>query len=198
MAPPADRAHRAAQRRLDEAIAARLAAILAGIADPTVQAAMDVYNLAAVAVVGGGQRRSVQLAFAYVGALIAYRRAPRLERALEPVLVTRASPVTRSPILRVWKLLEEGAAREEAVARASSYAGELASNDLQVAQRGGLDEAAHASGQRIRGWRKDLSPTACEWCVRVGSKSGRYKSAESVPFHENDRCGVVPVFEAEE
>ena len=83
---------------------------------------------------------------------------PTTERALDGIAVTPASPVARSPVLRLLARLKEG--DDELVARhsAGSYAGELGSGDLQAAERGGLDEAARAGTRRIRGWRKELSP----------------------------------------
>lgn len=192
-----DERHRLAQKRLDENVFARLYALLAGLSEPREQAAMDVYNTGAAAIVGGGQRASVQLAFAYVGALLRFKRQPSLDRALAPVLVSRESSVTRSPILRAWSMIDEGLPQSEAISSAQSYARRLASNELQVAERNGLDEGAHAAERKIRGWRKQLAASPCPWCVRVGGQRV-YRSAETVPFHENDECGVAPVFEREE
>jgi len=195
----ADRAHRAAQRALDDRTGAKLGDLLRALEDPMTQAAFDAYNVASAAVVGGAQRRAAQLAIAYVATQVPTRpkRPPSAARALAGVVVSRTSPVTRSPILRVWGKVGEGLAVAAAIENAAAYAATLASNDLQVAQRGGLDEGASASGAKIIGWRKELSDDACDWCQTVGEDSV-YSSPDGVPFHANDECSVAPVFEGEE
>jgi hypothetical protein len=193
MARPADRAHRLAQKRLDELTGRTLAQLLASLRNPVEQVAMDTYNVAATRVVGGAQRRSAQLSFVYVGALMPQQRAPSMRRALAGVVVTRDSPVTRSPVLRLWREVGRGVELALAVQTASAYAATLASNDLQAAQQSGLAEAGSASGQKIVGWRKELADDACEWCQMVGAER-IYSSADSVPFHANDECAVAPVF----
>lgn len=193
----ADQQHRLAQRKLDEQVGAKLGAILRALDDPLTQAAFDAYSAAAATTVAGGQRRSAQLAFAYVGAIARVpkpKRPPSVAKALAGgVLVTRQSPVTRSPMLRVWGMVGAGSLVEDAIANAALYAATLASTELMVAERGGLDEAAAASGARIVGWRKELSDNACEWCQTVAGDT-TYGSADSVPFHANDECSVAPVF----
>jgi hypothetical protein len=117
------------------------------------------------------------------------------ERAVADALVGEDSPVARSPILRLWGVLGEGGAMADAQQQAASYAEGLSSGDLQAAERGGLHEAARATGRDIKGWRKVLGPKACDWCRTIASdESGRYHSADSVPFHQRDECGVAPVF----
>lgn len=193
MARPADRAHRLAQKRLDELTGRTLAQLLASLRNPVEQVAMDTYNVAATRVVGGAQRRSAQLSFAYVGALTPPKRPPSIARALAGVVVTRDSPVTRSPVLRLWREVGRGVELALAVQTASAYAATLASNDLQVAQQSALAEAGSASDQKIIGWRKELADDACEWCQTVGAER-IYSRADTVPFHANDECAVSPVF----
>lgn len=171
--------------------------MIRALPEPGEQRALDVYNLAAARLVGGAQRRSAQIAIAYLAALRAPVRQASLERALEGVRVTRESPVARSPILRLWKLLDEGQEHAAAVIAAGTYASALCSGDLQAAQRGGLQEGAAASGARVQGWVKELSPTACEWCQTIGVDQV-YRSPDGVPFHANDTCSASPVFEGEE
>lgn len=200
-----DAQHRIAQNRLDAQVGRQLGAILQAIPDPLTQAAFDTYAVAAAKTVAGGQRRSAELSFAYVGQLAKRptaaatkpTRAPVVARALKGVLVTRDSPVARSPMLRIWGMAATGSPLESAIANAAAYAATLASNDLAVAERGGLDEAAAASGERIVGWRKDPDGDACDWCYAVAGDT-LYGAAESVPFHANDRCGISPVFADEE
>jgi hypothetical protein len=130
---------------------------------------------------------------AYVAGLRAPTRPASIARALEGIAVTKESPVTRSPVLRLWKLLDEGTAATAAISAAQSYAGALASTELLVAERGGLGEGGRASGARIAGWRKEPGPTACEWCLTVSSDL--YRTPDAVPFHERDSCSVSPEFE---
>lgn len=200
----ADHLHRTAQERLAAETSRRLAALIAAIPEPGEQAAMDAYAPAAARLVAGGQHKAATLGMAYVGRLAPRapgKPPPTVERALADVLVSQDSPVARSPVLRMWKRLGEGVAPEEAKREAASYAEELGSNDLQVAERGGLREAANASGRKVKGWRKVLSSNPCEWCRAIAGTEGssgqlgRYHQADSVPFHERDHCGVAPVFE---
>lgn len=156
---------------------------------------MDAYNRAAAPVVAGGQHRAAQLAVAYIATQAQPRSTPALGVALRDLIVTRASPVTRSPILRLWSLIDDGHAVAEAQGAAGSYAEALASNDLQVAERAGLNEGARVAGERVVGWRKALDPGCCAWCQRLAV--GTYRSAESVPFHERDRCSVAPILKGE-
>jgi hypothetical protein len=196
-----DRKHRRAQERLARETARRLSALIVALPDPEADDALELYGPQAARVVGGGQERSASFAIAYVS-----KNAPRargkspasVQRALTDVLVTEESPVARSPVLRLKSSLADGTELSIAQQEAASYAEALSSGDLQAAERGGLSEAARASGRRIHGWRKVLSSSPCEWCSRVASTTGRYKSPETVPFHERDRCGVAPVFESEE
>ena len=187
--------HRRVQRRLDEVTGAKLAAIIAALPDPTTQEGMNAYNVAAAKLVAGGQHRSARLALAYMASRRAFVEAPDVARALAPVLVTRESPVTRSPILRIMGLAAEGVAIALAVEQAGAYASSLVSNDLQVAERAGLDEGARASGEEIVGWRKSLAANACGWCRSASHRV--YSDADRVPFHENDHCSVEPVFAGE-
>jgi hypothetical protein len=197
MSRQADQTHRRAQRWLGELTAARLKAVIAALPDPRDQTAMDTYNTAAVPIVAGGQHRSAQLALAYLAAVAAPRTPASVDRALRGVLVTGDSPVTRSPILRMWSLIDHGQPAQEAAVAAGSYAEALASNDLQVAEHAGLEEGARVAGERIVGWRKELDPGCCDWCQLVGAER-IYKAADTVPFHERDRCSVSPVLAGEE
>ena len=101
-------------------------------------------------------------------------------------------------MLRLLARLQDG--DDELLARqaAGSYAGELGSGDLHAAERGGLDEAARTGTRRIVGWRKELSTEPCPWCVTIAAGGGRYRRADTVPFHARDRCGVAPVFADEQ
>jgi hypothetical protein len=195
----ADRKHRLAQERLADATSRKLSALIFALDDPEADDAIERYAPVAARVVSGGQHRSARFALAYLATTATRapgKSPPSVTRALDGVLVDESFPVARSPILRLKKRLADG--DELALARqsASSYAEELATGDLQAAERGGLDEAARASGKKIRGWRKVLSSEPCDWCRTIASDTtGRYRSAETVPFHARDHCSVAPVFE---
>jgi hypothetical protein len=173
-----------------------LMGVLAGLQDPDTELAQATYAAVAARLVGGMQRRSATFAITYLAQLSppAPGTVASLDRALDGALVTAGSPVATSPVLRLLARLSEG--DDEPVARqaAGSYAGALATGDLQAAQRGGLEEGARAGGRRVRGWRKELAPGACEWCVMIASGGGRYRQPDTVPFHQRDHCGVAPVF----
>jgi hypothetical protein len=167
--------------------------MIAALPEPRAQEALAVYNVAAARSVAGAQRRAAQLAIAFIGSYAPVVN-PSIDRALEGIVVTRDAPVTRSPILRLWRDLDEGVERGLAITAASSYARSLSSGDLQVAQRGGLREGARATGRKNVRWRKELSGDACEWCRAVGGDR-TYASPDDVPFHANDACSVSPAFE---
>lgn len=190
-----DRAHRDAQARLADLVETRLGAILDALEAPMEQSGFDAYSRAATLTVAGGQRQAAQLAIAYVARGAPLVRPPSAVRAIEPVRVTAESPVTRSPMLRLWGQVAEGVAFADALASSRGFAAELASRDMLVAQRAGLDEGASASGRQIVGWRKELSGSACDWCQMVAE--GSYGSADAVPFHEHDLCSVSPIYEGE-
>jgi hypothetical protein len=67
---------------------------------------------------------------------------------------------------------------------------------MQAAQRAGADAAAGVSSERIVGWRKDVVDDCCDWCHLVGDER-IYRGADTVPFHDGDRCGVAPVYSDE-
>jgi hypothetical protein len=191
-----DRRHRQAQDRLGQTLQAGLMGALMALPDPDTDQARAAYAAFAVRMVGGAQRRSADLAIGYLARLSPPRvGAPAsVTRALTGVTVHPDSPVATSPILRLLARLAQG--EEELVARqaAGSYAGALGSGDRQAAERGGLTEGARAGSRPVRGWRKELGPGACDWCIQIASSGGRYRAPETVPFHDRDHCGVAPVF----
>jgi hypothetical protein len=158
------------------------------------------YSLAASARTAGAQTRAGRLAAGFLLALADRRRRRRqpvrLDEALHEVLVTPASPVAYSPVLRARKL-EPDLGLPAALAAAGSYAAGLGSGDVQAAQRAGLDAGAAATGEHIIGWRKELDPACCDWCQLVGAERV-YRAADSVPFHERDKCSVSPVLAGDE
>lgn len=171
--------------------------LLVRLPDPSTDAAFELYAREAARLVGGAQRRSATFAMAYVAQLSppsSVLEPPSPERALAGVAVTTSSPVARSPVLRLLARLKEGDAEPLARQAAGSYAGELGTGDLHAATRGGLDEGARAGTRQIRGWRKELGPEPCPWCVTIASGGGRYHRADTVPFHPRDHCSVAPVF----
>jgi hypothetical protein len=175
--------------------------MLLGLQDPGTDEAATAYATAAARYVGGGQRRSAQLAIGYLNVLSpppAGAQPASVDRALHGTLVGLDSPVATSPLLRLLARLADG--DEELVARqaAGSYAGALATGDMQAAQRGGLAEGARVGGRKVRGWRKELSADPCEWCINIASGGGRYRHPDTVPFHQRDHCGVAPVFADQE
>jgi hypothetical protein len=192
-----DHRHRRAQQRLAETLQAGLMGAMLALPEPDSDASRAAYAAFAVRLVGGAQRRSADLAIGYLARLSPppVGAPASVARALEGVIVHPESPVATSPILRLLARLAEGDEEPDARRAAGSYAGGLGSGDVQAAERGGLSEGARAGGRRVRGWRKELGPGACGWCIEIAAGGGRYRAPETVPFHERDHCGVAPVFD---
>lgn len=182
-----------------------LALMLAAMPDLG-QPALEDYVDGAFPVVAGAQQASAETAAGYVG-VIAVGRARLAGRAYRPrrlvdvataltksgVLVTPDSRSLVAPVLRARSLAGEGLDEPVVLAQSQEYAAELASNDVQAAQRVGLDEGAHASGLEVHGWRKAVASSACSWCRAIAGNV--YNHAEQIPFHDHDRCDVEPVLD---
>jgi len=153
------------------------------------------YRVRHARLVAAGQLTAARLAGAYLSALIGRgpaRGYPDPARVLGGALVTADTPSATSPILRARRELAAGSAFPTALAVAAGYGATLALGDMSTASRLGLDAGAEAHGRRMR-FRKELSGSACEWCVEVAGET--YGSADAVPFHAGDRCSVVPELE---
>jgi hypothetical protein len=188
-----DQRHRRRQAELAQRVAARLG-LYVGNLETLDETELAAYGAAAYPVVAGGQARAASLAAGY-GVALARRRPEAIDvsGALEAsgVLVAPDSRSLVAPVLRARLLVSEGQSKAAALAAAASYAHALSSNDLQAAQRVGLDEGVSAVGARVAGYQKELSPDACEWCQLTAERT--YSSADSVPFHDRDACSVAPV-----
>jgi hypothetical protein len=191
-----DERHRERQKQLDDRVGATLTGLLLGLDRLDDDADLGAYAAAAYPVVAGGQDASALLATSYLALKLRTPAARVDSRAALAKTGVRVTPESRSlvaPVLRARKLVADGETEPVARESASAYARELASNDLQAAQRVGLDAGAKASGKRVR-WRKDLSPSSCEWCRLVGADR-TYSASDRVPYHPHDECGIVPVEE---
>jgi hypothetical protein len=107
---------------------------------------------------------------------------------LEPIDLVGAAPDVEAPFLRHWHLLKKGepwdAARDSGATQA-----EMAGYDH--VQRGAADRMGKP-GTKVRGYRRVLSGSACEWCQVVSTQL--YKSAESARFgHHDCKCKVIAV-----
>lgn len=197
-----DAQHLARQNRIRAGVATALDVLLAAMPDLG-EESLAGYVDAAYPVVAGGQLEAGDTAAGYIN-VIAAARARARGRTLRPkrpvdvagalektgTLVTADSRSLVAPVLRARSVVEEGAEVRVALEAASSYAGSLSSNDLQAAQRVGLQEGASSSGLAVHGWRKGLGPEPCSWCQGIADRV--YGRPESIPFHDNDRCGVEP------
>lgn len=197
-----DEQHRVRQRAIQAGVGASLGALLGAMETLDEQELAD-YVDGAYPIVAGGQQETAETAVGYIG-VIAVARARARGRRYTPhrppdpaaaltrtgVAVTPDSRSLVAPVLRARALVDDGQALSAAIEAASSYAAGLSSNDLQAAQRVGLTEGADASGLKVHGWRKGLGPAACSWCQAIADKV--YALADSIPFHDNDRCGVEP------
>lgn len=107
---------------------------------------------------------------------------------LDAIDLTTLDPDVTAPFLRTWHNLKEGQPWAEARQGGASQA-EAAGYDY--AQAGAAQRMANP-GTKVRGYRRVLSPTACEWCRVVSTQL--YKSAESARFgHHKCKCTVVAV-----
>lgn len=200
-----DAAHVGRQRALQNAVAASLRVLLAGMPDLD-EPALAEYVDGAYPLVAGGQREAADTAAGYIGAL-AVGRARALEQPYRParvldvfgaltksgVLVQPDSRSLVAPVLRARAVVAEGELEAVALEQASSYAAGLSSNDLQAAQRVGLGEGSTASGLHPSGWAKTPAGSACKWCRSIADNV--YRHPDEVPFHDHDRCGVGPALD---
>lgn len=180
------------QRATEARVAGQVHALVLGL-EAVDDPAAEVYAARHARLVAAGQLTAVRLAGAFLGRLwqaVPPRGYPDPARVLGGALVGADTPSATSPILRARRELAAGSAWESALATAATYAGTLALGDLQTASRLGLDAGAEAHGRRNVRWRKDPSGDACEWCQTVAGDT--YATADAVPFHTGDRCGIVP------
>ena len=198
----ADTLHRQAQNHLQRVVGGTVAGMLGVVTLDRSQDVRSGYAAATPRVVSAGQWQAAQLAAAYVAAYAPPVREVDLAGAID--LATPDSPNSVVGLLRLWSLLDDG--EEESAAReaAGSYAGGLASADLQGATRSGLDEAASAAEREPR-WRLEPNPGACEWCRFSAETGARYLDASSVPVphaaggeHPGGACLCTPAPEFEE
>jgi hypothetical protein len=191
-----DARHLARQSAIRVVTGDRLAFMLRALPDLE-QESVDRYVAGAYPTVLGGQRVAADTAAAYTTVLAGSRRRVgarpvNVDAALarSGVLVAADSRSLVAPVLRARHLAAEGATTREALAGATGYARQLSGGDLQAAMRVGSSEGADAADLQVTGWRKALSPEACDWCADIADNV--YDSPEDIPFHDGDRCGAEP------
>jgi hypothetical protein len=197
-----DAQHLARQTAIQDGVKRTLGILLGAMPDLGEPALAD-YVDGAYPVVAGGQHAAGDTAAGYIRVIAAARArargrrlVPRRPTDVEAALLKAGvlvEPDSRSlvaPVLRARALVDEGELVPAAMQAAASYAGALSSNDLQAAQRVGLDEGAKSSGLEVHGWVKSLGPGACSWCSTIADNV--YDDADSIPWHDGDRCGVEP------
>lgn len=194
-----DRRHRERQAALVDGVAGRLDRLVRSSPDLE-QPTIDRYVRAAYPAVAAGQYAAAGLGAGYLAVLVP--RTPRTARrpvdvdgalARSGVLVTPESRSLVAPMLRARALTADGLELGAALETAGNYAGTLSSYDLQAAQRVGLDAGAAAVDAKVEGWQKDPGPGACSWCVALAAEV--YADPDAVPFHDFDKCGVVPAID---
>lgn len=98
---------------------------------------------------------------------------------------------------RPGSLLEALAADPEpgpfatAVERATARATSLAVGDANRAHAIGIEAGVPPAGQ-VKRYLKVPRPTACGWCFTVATRG--YRTAQTVPRHDHDKCLVLPLF----
>jgi hypothetical protein len=92
------------------------------------------------------------------------------------------------PFTRTWHNLSEGMPYDQAKESGASVAemtGYSATNDGAQARMG-------QPGTKVKGWRRVITPSACEWCRVVSTQL--YRSQESATFgHNGCKCTTVAV-----
>lgn len=90
---------------------------------------------------------------------------------------------------RMWKQMGQGYEYDDARRSGASVA---ESTGYDSAHEGGSKRMAHP-GTKVRGYRRVINPTACEWCQVVSTQL--YRSAESAHAarHHHCKCTVVAV-----
>jgi len=191
-----DERHRLRQQAIQRTTATRLELALRGMTDLS-EEELHAYVEVAHPTVAGGQMVAADTAASYTGVLAGPRTTGRrrpadVAKALlrAGVLIQPDSRALVAPVLRARRLVAEGQETAPALQAAASYAGSLASNDIQAAMRVGLEEGAAAAELDVNGWTKDLSSSSCDWCQQIAQ--GSYGTPDAVPYHDNERCGVTP------
>lgn len=183
---------RLAQRHLvgQQALAQRVAGALALLLrepNPSDEFAAA-YAHASARVHVAGRSGAASLTAGYVRLAQALRGA----RPLAPIELPRFEPEPGGwselgPIVSLRANLAEGVPWTSAVELARGVASQRSARALQEASRLGGDVAARAYPTRPR-WAKAPDGEACDWCLEIAGQE--YRSAESVPSHDGDRCSV--------
>lgn len=119
---------------------------------------------------------------------------------LHTATVTLLAPEARwnrSPVLQARRLVSEGQDNVVAISEAAARAAQVHSGDV-LRTRDDLMSAYGGAVEPIRAirWAKVPQPNACSWCRTVSTQL--YQSAQRMPVHLNDRCGVNAVTPADD
>lgn len=137
--------------------------------------------------VEGGRAEAVDLTTAYLAELTG-----ETPKTFDPAVFIE--PAYEAPFLRTWKHLSDGQPWDQARAGATSQAESMA---VDAVQSGGIERMTH-SGLKIVGYRRVVTPDACDWCRLVSTQ--RYHTAHTASFghgrgkHNNCHCTVVAIF----
>lgn len=113
------------------------------------------------------------------------------KRAVARVAKAEFETLYRTPLLRTWHNLAEGASLAEAVDAGGTVVTERLTADIQYAQLGATQQAVE-DRPYVQAYRRVL--TSAKPCQRCWLAAGNtYSKAEMEPVHNTCRCGVEPI-----
>jgi hypothetical protein len=113
------------------------------------------------------------------------------KRAVARVAKAEFETLYRSPLLRTWRTLAEGAPLADAVDAGGNVVTDRLTADIQYAQLGATQEAVEARPY-VQAYRRVLtSAKPCERCWLAAGNT--YTKAEMEPVHDTCKCGVEPI-----
>jgi len=189
----ADDLHRLAQLALRDQTGAALRLLVATVPLIRSEIVRAWFAGEVARIVAGGQWQAAGLAVGYLADLVAFTETPDLDTALDGELLTADQPGASFGFGRMWWLIDNGADELEARENAAAATAIRSTADLMNAERVGLDEGARVAERQPR-WRKEPGPDPCDWCLEIVSEGARFLAADTVPFHQGDRCSVAAEF----
>jgi len=157
------------------------------------------FTATAVPIVGGAQRRTINLMGAYMAALLTGRPGTTVPMDTNSILAgTRngvdLATVYARPVIQLRVLLSEGVVYADAFNRAGRRAAVAAETDVVLANRDAAT-AVMAGEPRIERFERVLSATACDLCA--GAAGETYSSDDPLPLHAGCDCDVAPIVDGD-
>jgi hypothetical protein len=155
---------------------------------------VDVFLKAVVPFVIAANRQSVLLTDAYLARALGRQPlgvdAMGILKALRNIVTP--GQLYRRPFVTVWTALSKGTPYLQAVDAGLARATDIATADVQMAQRATMQVVQDATYPRIRGWQRRADANACAYCRMI---DGAFvKKASAMPLHPGCGCGLEPQF----